>query len=192
MHVLELEPLDGTDPEANHAVVEAQLAAHDPRLAALPRILALSKADLVPAGQAEATAAAWRERLGEGTPVLVTSSATGQGLDELAAVLHHRVPVAAPADVPADPEEALAEHRVFRPADEEGFRVERLGDGAFRVAGPPVERLVARHDLDNDEALAHVEGRLARMGVIRALEDAGFEPGDDVEIGGVAFELHPG
>ena len=57
-----------------------------------------------------------------------------------------------------------------------------LGDGAFRVSGEPVERLIARHDLDNEEALAHVERRLHRMGVIRALEAAGFEPGDDVEI----------
>ncbi len=30
------------------------------------------------------------------------------------------------------------------------------------------------------------------MGVIRALEAAGFEPGDDVEIGGTVFELDPG
>ena len=49
-----------------------------------------------------------------------------------------------------------------------------------------------RHDLDNDEALAHVEGRLRRMGIISALEAQGFEPGDDVEIAGVMFELHPG
>jgi GTP-binding protein len=30
------------------------------------------------------------------------------------------------------------------------------------------------------------------MGVIGALEAQGFEPGDDVEIAGVVFELHPG
>ena len=30
------------------------------------------------------------------------------------------------------------------------------------------------------------------MGVIAALEAEGFEPGDDVEIAGVVFELHPG
>jgi GTP-binding protein len=29
------------------------------------------------------------------------------------------------------------------------------------------------------------------MGVISALESAGFAPGDDVEIAGVAFELDP-
>src|SRR4051795_949889 len=49
VHVLDLAPLDGSDPADNHATIEAELAAHDPRLAALPRLLALSKADLVPA-----------------------------------------------------------------------------------------------------------------------------------------------
>ena len=49
VHVLDLNPLDGSDPVANHATVEHELASHDPRLAALPRILALSKADLVDA-----------------------------------------------------------------------------------------------------------------------------------------------
>src|SRR5919107_473618 len=62
IHVLDLAPLDGSDPVENHATIEAELAAHDPRLAALPRILALSKADLVPAEVATAAAEAWRER----------------------------------------------------------------------------------------------------------------------------------
>jgi GTP-binding protein len=55
-----------------------------------------------------------------------------------------------------------------------------------------VDRLIARHDMENDEALAHVEHRLRRMGVIAALEAHGFEPGDDVELGGMVFELDPG
>ena len=48
-----------------------------------------------------------------------------------------------------------------------------------------------RYDVDNEEAMAYLERRLRRIGVIQALEDAGFEPGDDVEIGGVEFELDP-
>ena len=64
-------------------------------------------------------------------------------------------------------------------------------DGIFRVAGAQVERLLARYDVENEDALAHVERRLHRMGVIRALEAAGFQPGDDVEIAGVVFELDP-
>jgi GTP-binding protein len=69
--------------------------------------------------------------------------------------------------------------------------VTRKGPHAFRVEGEGIARLLARYDLDNDEALAWVEERLRRIGVIRALEQHGFEPGDEVEIAGIAFELDP-
>jgi GTP-binding protein len=201
VHVLDLAPLDGSDPVENHAVIEHELAEHDPRLAALPRILALSKADLVTPEEAEEAAAAWRARLAAAaaaeddpsaaaTPVLVTSSATREGLDELAVELLRRVPVAEP--VPLDAADELAEYRVYRPAAAREFEVERLGPGEFRVTGEVVDRLIARHDLENEEALQHVERRLHRLGVITALESAGFTPGDDVEIAGVVFELDPG
>ena len=193
VHVLDLAPLDASDPEENFATIEAELAAHDSRLAALPRMLALSKADLVAEADGAAAVAAWRERLGEDVPVLLTSSATRLGLDELARELLRRVPLEAPRPAEALPAEAeLAEHRTFRPAADRGWNVERMPAGGFRVTGEPVERLLARHDLENDEALAHVEHRLHRMGVVRALEAAGFEPGDDVEIAGIVFELDPG
>src|SRR3954466_12138878 len=193
VHVLDLAPLDGSDPRANFATIEAELAAHDPRLAALPRVLALSKADLVPAEDAAAAADRWRGRLGGDVPAIVTSAVTRAGLDQLAGELLHRVPLEAPrpAGELADAGE-LAEHRTFRPAAERDWSVERTGAHEFRVTGEPIERLLARHDLENDEALAHVEHRLHRMGVVRALEAAGFTPGDDVEIAGVVFELDPG
>ena len=190
VHVLDLAPVDGSDPVDNHRIIEEELAAHDARLAALPRILALSKADLVPDEVAEAARSAWAERLGADVPVLVTSSATRQGLDELARELLRRVPVEAPR-VALAAQEDLAEHQVYRPAEAKGFRVEQAGPGRFVITGDPVVRLLAKHDLENEEALAHVERRLKRMGVIRALEAAGFEPGDDVEIDGVVFELEP-
>jgi GTP-binding protein len=205
VHVLDLAPLDGSDPVANHAVIENELAEHDPRLAELPRILALSKADLVTPEEAEAAAAEWGERFRAAAaaagateyeeafapPVLVTSSATRQGLDELERELLRRVPVAEPVPVAAG-EDELAEYKVFRPAQGREFEVARLDSGGFRVTGEPVDRLIARHDVENEEAMAHVEQRLHRLGVIRALEDAGFTPGDDVEMGGVVFELDPG
>jgi GTPase len=187
VHVLDLAPVDETDPVANHALIEAELAAHDTRLAGLPRVLALSKADLVAPEVAATAAAEWRARLGEEVPVLLTSSATGQGLDDLRGALLERVPVAPPAEV-ADVDE-LAEHRVFRPVTDRGFTVEAVHEGRYRVAGRGIDRLVMRYDVDNEEAMAYLEGRLKSIGVIRALEDAGFEPGDDVEIGGIEFEL---
>lgn len=194
VHVLELAPLDGSEREANHDTVEAELHRHGAGLADLPRVLCLSKADLVPEADAEAAAVAWRERLGDGVlDVVVTSAATGQGLEELAGVLLHRVPTAdAAPTAPLDEDRPLAEHRLYRPGDDEGYRVERTASGAFRVAGARVERLISRHDLANRDALRYVEDRLRAIGVIRALAREGFTPGDDVEIAGVVFDLDPG
>jgi GTP-binding protein len=210
VHVLDLAPLDGSDPVENFTVIERELAEHDPRLAALPRVLALSKADLVSEEAAGAAVAFWRARLAPGpeevdelgdpvphpVPVLVTSSATRAGLDELVRELLRRVP-ARPGTADDDlggeaaGEDEVAEYRVFRPAAARAFEVARVGDGEFRVTGPAVDRLIARHDLENEEALAVIEHRLKRMGVIAALEARGFAPGDDVEIGGIVFELDP-
>ncbi|MEX2196276.1 MAG: GTPase ObgE [Thermoleophilaceae bacterium] len=189
VHVLDLAPLDGSDPRENHATVEAELREHGAGLAELPRILCLSKADLVPPEDVERAAADWGERFGE--PVHVTSSATGQGLDDLADALVRHVPVEAVAEGAGDVE-ALATHKVYRPGADDSYRVERLGPGAFRVTGSRVERLIERHDTGNEESLRYVEDRLRSLGVIRALEADGFTPGDEVEIAGTIFELDPG
>lgn len=186
VHVLELAPPDGSEPAESFATVERELERHDPRLASLPRMLALSKADLVTEQEARAAIASWAAELPD-VPVILTSSATGRGLDELTVELFRRVPVAEPAA--AIGTDGPAEHRVFRPGSGGGWQVERTGDGAFRVSGEAVDRLLARHDLDNEDALAHVEHRLRRMGVVRALEGEGFQPGDDVEIAGTTFQL---
>jgi GTP-binding protein len=195
VHVLDVAPQVslGADADvfANHATIERELAAHDARLARLPRVLVLSKADLLPSADIAREVAAWRGRLGGEVPVIATSSATGQGLDELAAELlrgavHTTEPAAA-----AQPEAELAEHMVFRPEVPGGFHVRRTGPRSFAVQGGGVERLLRRHDVDNEEAMAYVEGRLRRIGVVRALEAEGFRAGDEVEIDGIAFELDP-
>jgi GTPase len=192
VHVLDLAPLDGSDPLENYATIERELELHDTRLASLPRVLALSKADLVTAEDSAAAVDEWRGRLAVTVPVLLTSSATGQGLEELKRELLRLVPPAEPLPAaPAAGEDDVAEYRVFRPAAGREFTVERTPSGAFRVSGEAVERLIARYDTENEEALALIERRLHRMGVVSALEHAGFVPGDDVEIGGVVFELDP-
>jgi GTP-binding protein len=217
VHVLDIAPEltaeSDADAAVNHATIEHELAAHDARLAKLPRVLALSKCDLVGEERTRAAVAQWRERLGAEVPVIATSSATGAGLRELASELLRLVqPVAAPEadgrgevgtrapDAVASPSlaggngggEALAEHMVFRPAAASGFSVERTGERAFAVRGRGVERLLARYDVENDDAMAYFEGRLRRIGVLKALEAEGFQAGDEIEIGGVTFELDPG
>ncbi len=193
VHLVDLAPIDG-EPESDYETVRAELAAHGAGLERLPELVVLSKRDLLESEKVEAAVAEWAERLGERVlGVLAVSSATGEGLDELRRRILAALPELQPAIVPTAGEPAgefEAEHRVYRPAGEGGYRVEREGDGAFRIAGRGVELLFERHDTKNEEALAYLEQRLGEIGVIAALAKAGFQPGDDVRIGEHEFELH--
>jgi GTP-binding protein len=204
VHVLDIAPAlsagEDADPFWNHETIERELAAYAERLARLPRVLALSKSDLVPEAQVRETVAAWEARLGPDVPVIATSSATKAGVDALARELLRRVAPGQPGPEPeadldgeqiAGETEALAEHMVFKPAAATGFQVERTGPRSFAVRGRGIEKLLARHDLENEDAMAYVEERLRRIGVLKALETEGFEPGDEIEIASLTFELDP-
>jgi GTP-binding protein len=189
VHLVEVAPTEG-DPESNYETVRGELAGYGADLNELPEVVALSKVDLLPEDELGPLIAEWHQRLRVERPVVVgISSATGAGLDELVRAIFDALPtvLAGPASAP----EFEAEHRVYRPGEEEGFDVVPEGDGRFRVAGRGIELLVARHDLENEEALDYLEGRLREIGVIAALQRAGFEPGDEVVVGDLEFELDP-
>ncbi len=192
VHLVDVAPLEG-DPVANYETVRAELSAHGAGLERLPELVVLSKRDLLEPGAVEAAREEWRGRLGDDVlGVLAVSSATGEGLEELRGRILTELPETPPESAAAaEPgAEFEAEHRVYRPAGEGGYWVEREEDGAFRVAGRGVELLFERHDTKNEEALAYLEQRLAEIGVIAALTRAGFQTGDDVRIGEHEFELH--
>ena len=180
MHVLDLAPLDGSDPETNFETVERELAEHDERLAKLPRIVALSKADLVPPETAR------RRRSPTGASVSATTRARrdrsprrrrAKASTSCATAIFKAMPKAEAARLErraAEHDAPQAEHIVYRPADKAGFTVEQIEQGVFRVTGRGIELLLARFDVQNDEALRHVEQRLRQIGVIRDAREGGF------------------
>jgi GTP-binding protein len=196
VHLVEIAPPEGApSPEEAYEIVRGELREYGAGLSELPELVVLSKADLVDEGRRERELERWRQRLaGKAAAVLAVSAATGAGLEQLRRELLRVVPEdeGRPAPAPAAEPEFEAEHAVYRPGGDQGFEVEREEDGAFRVHGRGIELLFARHDLENEEALAYLEARLREIGVIAELERAGFQPGDEVRIGEQAFELDPG
>jgi GTP-binding protein len=189
VHLVEVEPPEG-DPEANYEAVRSELASYGAGLDRLPEMVALSKSDLLTEDRVAELVAEWKGRLDDrAAEVLAISSATGSGLGDLGRAMLAHLPDEAPtAPVSGDFE---AEHRVYRPGEEEGFEVSAQGGGRWRVTGRGIEMLVARHDLSNPEALDYLEQRLREIGVIAELQRAGFERGDEVVIGELEFELDP-
>ena len=78
VHLVEPAPMDGTDPLENYRTIRHELAEYDARLAGRPEIVAVTKAELPEAAEAQ-------RRLEEelGGPVLLISAVTGQNLHRL-------------------------------------------------------------------------------------------------------------
>jgi len=194
VHLVDLAPLEG-DPATNYEAVRAELGSYGAGLDRLPELIVLSKSDLLPPDDVGMAIKEWRRRRGDAAvDVLAVSSATGAGVEVLGQAILRELPSTEQTVRPTAgprPTEFEAEHRIYRPAGEGGYWVEREDDGGFRVMGRGVELLFERHDLANEEALAYLEARLNEIGVVAALRAAGFEPGDDVKVGEHVFELHP-
>ncbi len=189
--LVELDPVTGTSPADQLAILLDELRRYQPDLLDRPRVVVGSKADMVGLLGTEAEGAHDGEVGGDGagpgvapapfSPDLVISAVTGTGIAELVGRLTQLV---AEARTEAPEEESTIV--IHRPLPE-GFAVEPLGPGEFRVVGRVAERVVALNDLTTDEAADYVQGRLRRLGVDRALARAGARDGDEVHIGELSF-----
>ncbi|MCC7476572.1 MAG: GTPase ObgE [Pirellulales bacterium] len=78
VHLVEPQPMDGTDPVENYRSIRGELQQYGHGLADRPEIIAISKAELPAAAELEPKLAA-----ACGHEVILFSSVTGQGLDRL-------------------------------------------------------------------------------------------------------------
>jgi GTP-binding protein len=174
--LLDPSPLQEAPVTRQHGVLVDELQRHDPALAARPRLVAVSKADLP---GAEEAAAALEAALGR--TVFRVSAITGAGLPALLHAVADLVELAV-REAPDRPGYLL--HRPAPP----GFAVHREGE-RWVVRGKGAERAVALDDLTVPEAADFAARRLSRAGVDEALRRAGARPGDEVQIGDLIFEF---
>ena len=189
VHVLDCATLEpGRDPLSDLEVIEQELSLYKDDVARLterPRLVVLNKVD-VPEGR-ELAELVTPDLEARGLRVFAVSAVSREGLQSLAYALAGVVQ----ADRAAKPVEQ-AQRIVLRPraVDDLGFTVERDEEG-FLVRGSKPERWVLQTDFSNDEAVGYLADRLARLGVEKALADAGAEPGAAVTIGEVSFDWQP-
>jgi GTP-binding protein len=187
-HVVDLateEP--GRDPLSDIDALEAELAEYG-GLADRPRLVVLNKLD-TPHGRELADIV--RPDLAErGYRVFEVSAVTHEGLRPLTYALaelveEHRAALAAPEPT----------RIVLRPpaVDEADFTVARdpADPAGFVVRGVKPERWIRQTDFTNDEAVGFLADRLAKLGVEKALEEAGARAGDAVTVGDVTFDWEP-
>ena len=173
--------IDGmsSDPKADLAQVNEELALFSPGLAAKPQIITINKVDITEVRERIPEFKKKFKRVGE---LHFISAATGEGVAALMAAacrMIDAVPVAAPKK---------EETKVFRPQPQrERIVVARDGD-VFVVSSAKALNLVERMDVDSYEVRAYIWQQLGRMGVVAALKRAGAEPGNIVRFGDIELE----
>jgi GTP-binding protein len=117
------------------------------------------------------------------------SAVTGAGIDSLIAATAQMVfelrSAAAEAAEQTVQYDQVWEHQ--RQARDKQFEVRNLGGHVFTVSGKAVERMVIQTEWDNEEAIAHLQRRLEKLGVEKALVSAGARNGDEIRILSRAF-----
>ncbi len=180
--------LDGAslerDPWQDFKAINKELREYDEHLATRPQIVVLNKMDLPeaqerwPALKARAEAA--------GYPVFAISAATHQGTDALMQYTAQRLQAIQQEEgerVTAQSETDMA-GVVLRPQPDDAFTVTKE-DGVFVVRGKRVVRTVSMTNQDSAESMDRLQVTLAKMGVTKALEEAGVKVGDTVRFGKV-------
>jgi len=180
--------LDGAayerDPWQDFQAINQELREYDEHLATLPQIVVLNKMDLPeaqerwPALKAKAEAA--------GYPALAISAVAHQGTDELVQYTARRLQEIQQEEAERRAAQTISEMEspVLRPQPEDAFSITQE-NGVYIVGGKRVERAVNMTNLESEEGMARLQVTLARMGVTRALEEAGVKVGDRVRFGKV-------
>ena len=171
--------IDGSSPSPVEDMVKVntELRLFEGGLAGKPQVVAINKIDLPDV----------KERTKEihdlfhdaGMRIFFISAVTGEGvralMAEAAGMLRQLEPPAAKEPV------------VFRPAPKIVNEIEKDGE-TFVISSPEVERILARVDITDHEIMRQMRGQLERMGIGRALKNAGIRPGDKVRAGEYEWE----
>ncbi|HLZ60290.1 MAG TPA: GTPase ObgE [Ktedonosporobacter sp.] len=180
--------LDGAssdrDPWQDFQAINRELREYDEQLATRPQIVVLNKMDLP---DAQEHWPALREKAeAAGYPVFAISAAASQGTSELMdyAASRLREIQREEAELAATQSLTEAEGPMLRPQPDDAFTVVKE-QGVFVVRGKRVERMVAMTDEESSEGMDRLDVMLRKMGVTKALEEAGVKVGDTVRFGKV-------
>ena len=179
IHVIDIFPIDESDPWSNYELIENEIRLYSPEIAARPRLIAINKIDLLPESEIAERIVKFQAT---GYPVFPISGVTGQGLNDLLNTLTDIVEASTPTEEIPVIMPALAKQ------GEDYWEVIEEKDG-YRVVGKRLERMIAMTDLESRDAVRYLQRRLERIGVIEKLRKAGIEEGDSVSIGEFEFDF---
>jgi GTPase len=188
IHVLDVSGMTGREPLEDYEILNRELALYSESLAALPQVVALNKIDVADAETVDAIDAELTER---GNKVYRISAATRQGLQPLLYDLMSRLEAIRAEDIKRAEQEIQESVQIVAKQEENDkyWEIQPEPDGAYRVVGKGIERMVAMTDFDNDFAVRRLQRSLDKIGITRKLREAGIRDGETVRIRDIEFNF---
>ena len=174
LHVIDVSGSEGRNPVDDFNKINEELKKYSEKLSQRKQIIVANKIDILQ----DQTLYNNLEMLvkEKGIEIFKISAATGQGISEL---IKHVSEV-----LKTLPKEDLLEYedkKIYTLKDEEEIVVTRQ-DGMYVVTGKPVERIMKRVNIGDNESLYYFQKSLDELGVNEKLKKAGVKSGDIVKI----------
>ena len=189
IHMVDAASTEGRDPVEDIHKINAELEAYDPAILTRPQVIAANKIDAIwqEEGEESPVERLRKEFEPQGIAVYPISAVSGQGLKELLYHVNEMLKEADDKPVIFEKEFDLSSLGSDRNLP---YEVSRDDDGAYRVEGPRIEKMLGYTNLDSEKGFEFFQRFLKDAGILEKLEEAGIEEGDTVRMYGLEFDYY--
>ena len=182
IHVIDASGSEGRDPKADFDIINNELRSYSEILQLRPQIVALNKIDLM---QNETGQQLQKHFEDMGYKTFLISAATGEGINALLDQVVTILPETEKTPAFFTPEEIV----VHTPKRTDEFKIYKEND-VYYVTGDMMQRILGTVNLNDYESSTYFQRVLKNKGVFAALEKAGIQEGDTVNICDYEFEYY--
>ena len=174
-HVLDMGSFEGRDPIEDYETINNEIVKYSKKLAKKVQVVVANKKDLP---DFEENLKRFEDKYPD-VKVFPISAVTHEGIDELLLYLAKLIEDIESSNI--YDEDELEEHVIYKFKNEKPYTITNE-DGIWVIRGKEIEKLFKMTKFTEDEGVRRFARKLKGMGIEEALEEAGAQRGDDVQI----------
>ena len=180
LHIIDVSGSEGRDPVDDFNKINAELQKYSKKLSKRKQIIVANKIDSM---QDESLYNELEKMAKENNiEIFKISAVTGEGVSEL---IKHVAELL--KTLPKDDLVEYETRKVYKMEDKDGYTIRKEGK-MFVIEGEPVERIMRRVNIADNESLYYFQKNLDALGVNERLKKMGIQEGDIVKIADYELE----
>ena len=180
LHVIDVSGSEGRNPVDDFEKINSELKKYSKKLSERTQIIVANKSDIIQDEEKfeELSKLAQKHNI----KIFKISAVTGEGISELIKYVSDLLKIL--------PKEELLEYedkKIYKLENKDDYTI-RKEEGMFVIEGEPVEKIMRRVNIDDNESLYYLQKNLDELGVHEKLKKMGIKEGDIVKIADYELE----